>query len=97
MATTVQTIQVQTNEQMQNAIRSYIVQGYVIANQTEFSTTMIKKKELSTLWAVVGLLLCVLPLLVYLIVYATQSDAVVEIRMASGASPSSQTPPPPTL
>ncbi|HEV2755888.1 MAG TPA: hypothetical protein VG318_08950 [Actinomycetota bacterium] len=97
MAATVQTIRVQTNEQMENAIRSYIVQGYVIANQTESATTMIKRKEFSVLWAVIGFVLCILPLLVYLIVYATQSDSVVEIVIAGGASPSKPAPPAPTL
>ncbi len=42
---------------------------------------MVKRKEFSTLWAVIGFLVCVLPLLVYIIVYAASSDQVVEIRL----------------
>lgn len=42
---------------------------------------MIKKKEFSVLWAVIGLLICIIPLLIYLIIYATESDKVVEIRV----------------
>ncbi len=42
---------------------------------------MIKKKEFSVLWAVIGLLICIIPLLIYLLIYATESDKVVEIRV----------------
>jgi hypothetical protein len=47
---------------------------------------MFKKKEFSILWAVVGLILCVFPLLIYLIVYAAQSDQMVQIYLADPAS-----------
>lgn len=41
---------------------------------------MQKAKSFSVLWAVIGFLLCLLPLLIYLIVYAMQPDvSLVEI------------------
>ena len=67
--------------QLEQAVNAYIGNGFVVANRTADSVTMFKKKEFSVLWAVVGLVLCVLPLLIYLIVYASQSDEMVEIRV----------------
>jgi hypothetical protein len=70
---------------MEQTITSYIAQGFTVQSRTETSATMFKKKEFSVLWAVVGLLLCIVPLLVYLIVYATQKDQMVQIVMARAA------------
>jgi hypothetical protein len=75
-------VPVYSEAQIQQAITSYIAQGYVLANRTPTSATMFKKKEFSILWAVIGLVLCLLPLLVYLIIYATQSDQMVQIYLA---------------
>ena len=86
MAAQVQWVQVTAPDQLHQAVSSYIVQGYTVANQTPTSATMMKKKEFSILWLVVGLILCVVPLLVYLIIYATQSDSVIEIRLVSEAA-----------
>ncbi len=49
---------------------------------------MKKKKEFNVVWAVLGFFLCLLPLLVYCIVYATQSDQMVRIVIATGGLPS---------
>ena len=43
------------------------------------SATLSKKKEFSVLWAVIGFLICLFPLLIYIIWYAVQTDKVVEI------------------
>jgi hypothetical protein len=64
---------------MESAITSYITQGYTVMNKTATAVTLIKRKQFSTLWAVLGFIVCILPLLIYLIVYASQSDQVVEI------------------
>ena len=64
---------------MEQVITSYITQGFVVVNKTATSVTLSKRKEFSVLWAVIGFIVCILPLLIYLIVYATQSDQVVEI------------------
>ena len=71
MAARVQSVQVTTADQLQQAVSSYIVQGYSVANQTATSATMVKRKEFSVLWVVVGLILGVLPL---------RSDPIVRWR-----------------
>ena len=73
---------------MQHAIMSYVAQGFVVSTQTADTTTLFKKKEFSVLWAVIGLFLCVIPLLIYCIVYATQSDEMIVIRVDPSAATS---------
>lgn len=76
----VQKVMVDSREEMEAALTGYLAQGYVVANKTATRATLQKPKEFSVLWAVVGLLLCALPLLIYLIVYAMQPDVqIVEI------------------
>lgn len=87
MSAAVHRLQVPDAAAMEQAITSYIAQGFTVQSRTATSVTLFKKKEFSVLWAVVGLLLCLLPLLVYLIVYATQSDQMVQIVMAGPATP----------
>ncbi len=80
MSSKVQRVTVPNIAGMEAAITSYVAQGFIVVNKTAQSATMQKKKEFKILWAVIGFILCVLPLLVYLIVYATQADVeVVEI------------------
>ncbi len=81
MAARVRVVEVDNAADLENAVRSWIVQGFELANKSATSATMVKRKEFSTLWAVIGFLVCVLPLLVYIIVYAASSDQVVEIRL----------------
>lgn len=83
MAVTATQVQVPDRGAMDSAITSYIAQGFTVQNRGEDFAVLFKKKEFSVLWAVVGLVLCLLPLLVYLIVYATQKDQLVEIRVAA--------------
>jgi hypothetical protein len=66
---------------MQSQITQFMAQGFLIANQSSHSVTMIKRKEFSILWLVIGLLLCVIPLFIYLIIYALETDQIVEIVM----------------
>lgn len=76
----IQRVTVPTIEGMESSITSYIAQGFVVVNKTAKAATLQKKKEFKIVWAIVGLILCVLPLLIYLIIYATQPDVeVVEI------------------
>lgn len=86
MATASMALQVNTQQEMESMIQGYIAQGFNIANRTPTSVTLIKRKEFSVLWAVIGFLICVLPLLIYLIIYAAQSDQMVTITLA-GAQP----------
>ncbi|MBL0314040.1 MAG: hypothetical protein IPP78_15370 [Holophagaceae bacterium] len=54
-------------------------------NKTETSTLLIKKKEFSIPIGIIGFLFCFIGLGIYAIVYACQSDEVVEIVVVSGA------------
>ena len=78
----VQQISVFNANAMEQAITSYIAQGFIVVNKTATSATLQKKKEFKIVWAVIGFILCLLPLLVYLIVYATQPEVeVVQIQI----------------
>jgi hypothetical protein len=79
MAAQMQRLTVDSIAAMEQAITSYITQGFSVVNKTSTSVTLVKRKQFSALWAVIGFLVCVLPLLIYLIVYAMQKDQVVEI------------------
>jgi hypothetical protein len=82
-------VHVSSHQELESAVLSYIAHGFVVGNRTPASVLMFKKKEFNVIWAVVGGLLCALPLVIYLIVYATQSDEMVEIRLGSGAGAAS--------
>ena len=72
---------------MEQAITSYIAQGFTIANKGPDSATLQKRKEFKIVWAVIGFLLCLLPLLIYLIIYATQPEIqIVEIQVIPASS-----------
>lgn len=80
----VQNIPVSNANAMEQVITSYIAQGFVVVNKTETSATLQKRKEFKVVWAVIGFVLCLLPLLIYLIVYATQPEVeVVQIQITS--------------
>jgi hypothetical protein len=81
MATQIRRVTVPTQPELQQAVQSYIAQGFSVQQQTDDSVTMFKKKEFSILWAVVGFVLCIIPLLIYLIVYASESDEMVIINI----------------
>lgn len=83
MAPHMSRITVDSVSAMEQAITSYITQGFAVANKTSASATLIKRKQFNVLWAVLGFIVCVLPLLIYLIVYASQSDQVVEIVVSA--------------
>jgi hypothetical protein len=85
MAASVSRFNVANAMQLESSVSSYIAQGYVVANRTPNSATMLKRKEFSVLWAVVGFFLCLLPFLIYCIVYATQQDQMVEIFVGGPA------------
>ncbi|MCW3019403.1 MAG: hypothetical protein JWN10_1711 [Solirubrobacterales bacterium] len=83
MAANVQQINVASQEDLESTIMSYIAQGFSVSNRSAESVTLFKKKEFNILWAVIGFFLCLLPLLVYCIVYATQNDQMIVIKVAS--------------
>jgi hypothetical protein len=94
MATAVANFPVYSEAQLEQTVTSYIAQGYLLSNRTPTSATMFKRKEFSILWLVIGLILCVVPLLVYLIIYANESDKMVQIYLADPATAPALAPPP---
>jgi len=81
LAAVVQQVTVSSPEQLEQMVSMYIARGFMVMNRSASAATVFKKKEFSVLWLVVGLILCVFPLLIYLIIYAAQSDQMVEIRL----------------
>jgi hypothetical protein len=81
MANKVQYIDVAEPEQMQMEVTRLLSAGYTVANQNNRSVTLVKRKQFSIPMLIIGFLLCLVPLLIYLIVYAMQSDQIVEIRL----------------
>ncbi len=81
MAASVQQINVVSADELESTVMSYIAQGFMISSRTPDSATLFKKKEFNIIWAVIGFFLCLLPLLVYCIVYATQNDQMVIVKV----------------
>jgi hypothetical protein len=64
----------------ESTITSYLAQGFIVANRTEDKIVLQKTKQFSVLWAVIGFIICLLPLIIYLIIYATKPAVeIVEI------------------
>jgi hypothetical protein len=82
----VSALRVTSESAMEMAISSYIAKGFVMANRTPTGATMFKKKEFSILYLVVGFFLCVIPLLIYLIVYSFERDQMVQIQLVSATT-----------
>ena len=83
----IQRVTVASVADMEQAITSYIAQGFIVANKSSTGATLQKKKEFKIVWAVVGFFLCFLPLIIYLILYATQPDVeIVEIQVVPAAT-----------
>lgn len=85
-----QQIAVPDQSSLEQAVTSYVAQGFIVQQQTPEFTVLHKSKEFKVLWAVVGFLVCLLPFLVYLVMYANESDKTVEIRIDPSAPHSPQ-------
>lgn len=70
---------------LETTITGYIARGFVVQQRGDDFAVLFKAKEFQIVWAIVGFLLCLIPLLVYLIVYALQTDQAVEIRVTAPA------------
>lgn len=86
MSASVHHVQVPSPADLDGAAMSYIAQGYVISMRDAGSVTLFKRKEFNVLYAVIGFFLCLLPLLIYCIVYATQKDQMVVVHVAGGTA-----------
>lgn len=81
MASNVRRIEVNEPEQMQLEITRLVSDGYTVANQSDRSVTLVKRKQFSIPILIIGFFLCLIPLVVYLIMYAFQKDHIVEIKL----------------
>jgi len=69
--------------QFEAAVSNYVAHGYLVANRTACSVTLVKPKQFSIAMLVIGLILCVVPLFLYLLLYAFEQDQVIEVRLPS--------------
>jgi hypothetical protein len=81
MASNVRQVTVTEPEQMQLEITRLVSQGFTVANQNDRSVTLVKRKQFSIPILIIGFFLCLLPLIIYLIMYSFQKDQIVEIRL----------------
>lgn len=78
-----QTITVPTSRDMEKVINSYVTKGFTVSNKTPDSAVLIKRKQFSIALGIIGFLFCIIGLIIYAVIYACQSDQVVEIQVAS--------------
>ena len=84
----VKQITVDSKDALSLAPNTYLAKGFVVASSTAEKVVLQKKKEFKALWAVLGFLFCVLPLIIYIIVYVTQPDVeIVELYLDAGIPP----------
>jgi hypothetical protein len=81
MASNTRHIEVNEPEQMQLEITRLVSDGFTVASQNDRSVTLVKRKQFSIPILIIGFFLCVIPLIIYLIMYAMQKDQIVEIRL----------------
>jgi len=85
MASSIVRVAVPDSAALESAVLSYMARGYAIVERGAERAVLQKRKQFSLPWLVIGLVLCVVPLLVYLLVYASQPDAwVVELVVTPG-------------
>jgi hypothetical protein len=87
MATNVETMWVTSQEQLDATVQTLLAQGGQVQGQGDGEVHVYLKKKLNVLVLVVGLILCLVPGLVYLLWYTT-SDQNQQITVKIG-SPSS--------
>jgi hypothetical protein len=83
MAAKIQRVSVSSIAEMEMAITTYGAQGFDVLNKTANSVTLVKRKRFNVIWSVIGFLLCVVPLLIYIVIYMLQSDVIIEITVQS--------------
>lgn len=66
---------------LQVEISKYIRRGYRVVSQTVTTAQLVKPKSFSFFWALVWLLLAVLPFFIYLIYYAAKRDSTIYIEV----------------
>lgn len=73
-------VTVASKDQLESTITQYVGKGFTVANRSDRSSTMQKRKQFSIPIAIIGFLLCFVGLILYAIWYSMQPDVeVVEI------------------
>ncbi|MEZ5142526.1 MAG: hypothetical protein R2726_08425 [Acidimicrobiales bacterium] len=86
MATLAETIWVNNHAELESTVQRLVAQGGVVQNQTEDSVDLYLKKKMNVVVLVVGLILCLVPGLAYLIWYST-ADQNQAITVKVGSAP----------
>lgn len=92
MATKAISLQAATPQDLETMTMGYIARGFTIMNKTPAQVTLLKKKQFSTTWLIIDLVLIflfgfgLLLLIIYLIMYAMGNDQMVTITVSSLAA-----------
>ena len=82
MANLTETVWVNTEDEFRVTIDRYLAQGGVVQNQTPGATTLYVKKQMNIVVLVVGLVLCLVPGIAYLIWYSmADQNQVITVRI----------------
>jgi hypothetical protein len=77
-----ETIYVHNHDELQQTVQNLVTRGGVVQNQTDDEVTLYIKKKMNVFVLVVGLLLCLVPGLAYLIWYLTaDQNQLVHVRI----------------
>jgi hypothetical protein len=90
MATNVETMWVGDSDQLEATVQTLMAQGGVVQNLTDTEITLYLKKKINVVVLVVGLILCLVPGLAYLVWYTT-SDQNQLITVKIGSPPTIRT------
>jgi hypothetical protein len=71
---TLQRVPVDSRESLESAVMSYIAQGFVVIERGPKLVILHRRKRFQIIWAVIGLFLCIIPLIAYLLIYALSPD-----------------------
>jgi hypothetical protein len=74
-------VSVPDEQALESEVARFVMGGYSVVNRTPAAVTLVKRKQFNIAIAVLGFLFCVIGLVVYAIVYASEKDKYVEIRV----------------
>jgi hypothetical protein len=85
VATKTKAITAKDRTELDATVTRYISEGFTVARQTDTSVTMFKKKAFDLGRYFRGLLLCILPGIIYICRYALEASGVPPFPRFSGA------------
>src|SRR4051812_26792936 len=87
MATNVETMWVTSQDQLNATVQTLLSQGGVVQNQAEGEVVVYLKKKMNMVVLIVGLILCLVPGLAYLIWYSTaDQNQQITVKIGSPAN-----------